>query len=546
MKPRCAEATVKKLARIRLPKSNPQAIAYWMVVAGALALALAYFRINLMLPESADPDEGVYLIVARLLNHGFGYNSFYFDQFWLFPQILAFAFRLFGDSAETGRMTVVVFSLGGLAALAVLARQLGFPWAAPFVILFGAINHYYLSQARYTMTDVPGIAVMLWALVTMQCFVASKRRAWLALSGALCAGSLLIKPLSVGFVLPLGVWLISARVERTPESRHFQVRAFFADALVMVCGGVLVAAPFIDLSDLYGEFMRTVGFHWDEKDWYAPQLAQRQLAMVSFISENRMWLGLASLGLFLSTWKKPLYALPLLGAEIISAWVLMQLPPWWHHYALLAPILVLFAGIGTAGSFGIVVRAFRAMRDRNALDRRQIATFALGGAAFCLAVALWLHDTPQLARYNLAVLNETGIDNTRLVRDLKRNFPHGAFLLSDDPMVLYLAGKLIPPSAINLPYESTFRFSTLSQQKLYESVTAYDVAAIVVTGPYKHNQKLMRWIETQFPSSSMAGGGKSNVVSAQIFQRDPAHEQVIMHPSFDDDNGNKKPEPVTH
>lgn len=531
---------------VRFPKPNPRTIAYGIAVVGALGLALAYFRINLMLPETVDPDEGVYLIVARLLNHGFGYNTFYFDQFWLFPQILAFAFRLFGDSAQTGRMTVVVFSLGGLAALVVLARQMGFQWAGPFVILFGAINHYYLSQSRYAMTDVPSIAIMLWALVTMQCFVASKRRAWLALSGALCAGSLLIKPLAVGFVIPLGVWLIAARMERARGAWQFHLRAFLADALVMLCGGILLAAPFVDLFDLYGEFMRTVGFHWDEKDWYAPQLAQRGLGLVSFISENRMWLGFATFGLYLSVSKKPLAALPVLAAEIISALVLMQLPPWWHHYALLAPVLILFVGIGTVGGIGILVRAFRRLWLRDAWDPKHIASSALGGAAFCFAIALWLHDAPQLARYNIVVLNERGMDTTRLVRDLKENFPRGAFLLSDDPMALYRAGKLIPPSAINLPYESTFRFSALSQQKLYESVTAYNVAAIIVTGPYKHNRKLMHWIETQFPLRSNAGGGKSDVVSAQIYQADPAHEQVIMHPSLGDDHGDRGSEPETH
>lgn len=525
---------------------NPTTLTWLIVTLLALAVTFIYFRINLMLPESADPDEGVYLIVARLLNHGFGYNAFYFDQFWLFPQILAFAFRVFGDTAETGRMTVVLFALSGLVALVMLARQMGFQWAAPFVIVFGAVNHYYLAQSRYTMTDVPSAALILWALVTLQCFVARKQRVWLAVSGALCAGSLLIKPLAVGFVIPLGVWLIAARVERAQGQWQFRWRAFLVDALVMAGGGVLLAAPFVDLFDLRGEFMRTVGFHWDEKDWYAPQLARRQLALVSFIAENRMWFGLAALGMFVAAWKQPLRALPLLAAQIVSATVLVQLPPWWHHYALLAPMTILFAGIGAAAGIGMVVETLRALRRRRAWNEKQLVAYASGGAAFFFAVALWLHDAPQLTRYNLAVLNESAIDNTRVVRYLERNFPRGTFLLSDDPMVLYAAGMLIPPSAVNLPYESTFRFSKLSQQKLYESVTAYDVPAVVVTGSYTRNPKLMKWLESQFPLVTSAGGGKSNTVTAQIYRYDPTQEHVIMLPSLLDDGTDSDTQPETH
>jgi len=531
---------------IKLPKFNLGAASYGAAVIIALALTLYYFRINLMLPESADPDEGVYLIVARLLNHGFGYNAFYFDQFWLFPQILAFAFRLFGDTAETGRLTVVAFSLSGLGALAVLARQMGFRWAAPLTILFGAINHYYLAQSRYTMTDVPSAALMLWALVAMQCFGARKQRIWLVVSGALCAGSLLIKPLAIGFVIPLGVWLMAARLERSAGTWRWHWGALIADAGLMVCGGALLAAPFIDLFDLRGEFIRTVGFHWDEKSWYAPQLALRQLALVSYSAENRMWFGLAALGASVAVWKQPLRALPLLAAEIASALVLVQLPPWWHHYALLAPVLILFSGIGAAAGIEFIVQAICARRVRAAWSRKQWAAYALGGAFFFFAAALWLHDAPQLARYNLAVLNERGIDNTRVRRYLERNFPRGTFLLSDDPMALYLAEMLIPPSAINLPYESTFRFSTLSQQKLYESVTAYDVPAIIVTGSYKRNPKLMRWIETQFPLVAAAGGGKSNTLAATIYRYDADQEHVIMLPSLFDDETDADPELQTH
>jgi hypothetical protein len=500
----------------------------------ALFLAFLYLRINLMLPESADPDEGVYLMVARLLNVGYGYNTFYFDQFWLFPQIVATAFRLFGDSAETGRLTVVAFSLFGLLGMALLARQIGFQWAAPLGIVLGVVNHYYLAQSRYAMTDVPSAALMLWSLVCVLQFTARKQRVWLALGGAFCAASLLIKPLAVGFAVPLAIWILAARIERAQTRWHVAWRALVLDGVAFGAGGILLAAPFVDLFDLRGEFIRTVGFHWDEKDWYAPQLALRQLALVSFASENRMWFGLAGLGAVVAVLKNPLRALPLLAAEWLSVMVLVQLPPWWHHYALLAPLLSMFAAIGVCEGAAMVGRTLQTWLRRNTSARRVSAYPALMGAAFFFGVALWLHDAPQLVRYNLAVLNEPGHDTTPVVRYLDKNFERRTFLLSDNPMVLYLADMLIPPSAINLPYESTFRFSKLSEDKLSESVTNYNVAAIVVTGSYKHNAKLMAWIQQHFPTSIYVGTGKSDTVEAHIYLPETLERSVMTDPSTPD------------
>src|SRR6266700_3352570 len=69
-----------------------------------------YLTTNLMRPQLGSRDEGVYLMVARLLDYGYPHTAFFFDQLFGFPQILAYVFRIFGDSAQSGRFTVVAFS----------------------------------------------------------------------------------------------------------------------------------------------------------------------------------------------------------------------------------------------------------------------------------------------------------------------------------------------------------------------------------------------------------------------------------------------------
>jgi hypothetical protein len=494
----------------------------------ALVLAAYYFTINLMLPDSADPDEGVYLMVARLLEHGQPYHVFFFDQFWLFPQVLAFAFHWFGDSAVTGRLTIVAFSLGGLLAMALLTRQLGAKWAAPLVILAGAVNHYYLTQSRFTMTDVPSLALMLWALVTMLAFTTRGQRGWLACSGALAAASFLVKPLTVGFGVALGVWLLAHRIRRTQGHWQIEWRALLVDLGVFGGAGLLLAAPFVNLFDLPGEFQRTIGFHWDEKDWYAPQLALRQFGLVSFVAENRMWWVLALGGVLASLRRVPLRVTPLLVGELLSAYVLLDLPPFWHHYTLLAPILMVLVAVGLQAGVVGLLHLSRALfvRARRPLIQPRLA-FELCAAVLALAgLVLWVHDLPSLVHYNARALNERAHNADAVVQYLERTTAPGDYLISDNVMIIYLADRLMPPPAMNLPYESTFRFAPESQAKLLESVTRYPVTAIVVTGPYKHNSKLMDWIETNFPLQESAGSGKSDTVIAQIYRPRP----LIAHP----------------
>src|SRR5262249_49543794 len=107
-----------------------------------------YLTTNLMRPQLGSRDEGVYLMVARLLEYGYPHSAFFFDQLFGFPQILAYVFRIFGDSAQSGRDTVVAFSVFGLVGMGLLTWQLGAKWVAPLVVLFALLNSYYLNESR--------------------------------------------------------------------------------------------------------------------------------------------------------------------------------------------------------------------------------------------------------------------------------------------------------------------------------------------------------------------------------------------------------------
>ena len=245
-----------------------------------------------------------------------------------------------------------------------------------------------------------------------------------------------------------------------------------------------------------------------------------------------MWFGLCAFGIVSGARKKFGLVMTLTAGEALSAFVLVQLPPWWHHYTLLTPFLATFAAIGVSDGVADCGRLLRKMKHGAGLGapldvRKSFApphSVRMRGlqsaglvVLFLGALGLWLHDLPQLVRYNVAVLGERAHDPSLVVTFLKRHTHTGDYVISDNPIVVYLADCLLPPSAVNLPYQSTFRFSAESRERMVTSIERYPVQAIVVTGDYKRNPELMDWIETNFPLVDTAGGGGSNVIFGAVY-----------------------------
>src|SRR6266404_3182300 len=115
-----------------------------LVAMTTIGLAVWCLLPNNVIAHDTELDEGVYLMVGRLLHRGYETHVFFFDQFWLFPKIIAAAFGLFGDALIAARLIVFVFSLLGLLGVAALTYQLGGrSIAAMAAILIGALNPIY-------------------------------------------------------------------------------------------------------------------------------------------------------------------------------------------------------------------------------------------------------------------------------------------------------------------------------------------------------------------------------------------------------------------
>lgn len=490
-------------------------VLFGLGIGTAIGLAAWYLMPDAVVSRRRDVDEAVYLMVARLLRHGYAPNTFFFDQFWLFPKMLAATFRVFGDSLIAGRLTVFGFSIVGVIGIAVLSYQLGARWAVPVAILATAVEPLYLKQSRLAMSDIPSAACLTWALVLVIAFQKNRRRFWLGLSGVCAAASLTLKPLVIGFVVSLVILLLIQRAHRKAGKLRFDLRALAMDLLVFAAAGIITAAPFIDLLHPIGEYRRTIMFHLAERNWLAATLADRCRALLGFTRQNIPWIGFAAVGVA-SLRPLPVVGSALLAGELLSTGILLQLPPWLHHYALLVPLLIVFSVLGLDRGFIALKQTLTNLRSGAAISNSNKSLAIM----FVVALFIAAIDLPRIVRYDHRARYPQPDQLEPALRYLELNTAPGDYLLSDDVMIPYLANRLVPPSAINLAFAATFKFDQTSGAYLETTLRQYSVAGVIVSARYRRNPQLMSWIESNFPVSTQVGGDDPTTSVVHIYRRE--------------------------
>jgi 4-amino-4-deoxy-L-arabinose transferase-like glycosyltransferase len=468
-----------------------------------------------IIAPNTDVDEGVFLMTARLLHRGYDTHNFFFDQFWFFPKILVTMFTLFGDSLLVGRLTVFAFSLAGLAGIAMLSRQLSAKWGtAVAAILICAADPLYIRQSRMVMADVPAMTCLVWSLVCVFSFQKDHRRFWIALSG-LCAGaSLLLKPFAVGFIVTIAIVLLAERTRRENGRVKFDP-AILVDAVIFSALAIGIALPFINLLQPIEEFRRTVGFHLQERNWLMTRADDRWRGLYGFIRLNIPPVVFAIAGIA-ALRPISISIMALIAGGLVTTMILLEMPPWIHHYVLILPPLVIFSVLGFERGLAAFKRFISQLRTAHRLH------FAGNWAAilFATAVLTSLIDLPWLFRFDRRARFPAAFRVDEVVQYAQQNFRPDEYLLSDDSLVLYLADRLMPPAAINFSYGDVLKFDPASFNRLEQIVRDNHVAGVITTTRFPRNPRLMSWVQERFPISVEIGAHHPDELTARVYSAD--------------------------
>ena len=141
------------------------------------------------------------------------------------------------------------------------------------------------------MSDMPGLAVVLWAqALTLEGRWDRRRLIPGALLAALAAGT---RIQTLALTLPL---LVFAAIERQPDGRRIPWRWVLTRPIPMFAGGVLLwGVPLITLSGGVREYLRALGnqagedFAWVDMLWHSP--TPRKIALALYDTAVLPWSG---------------------------------------------------------------------------------------------------------------------------------------------------------------------------------------------------------------------------------------------------------------
>jgi hypothetical protein len=491
-----------------------------LALTAAIAIGAAVWCLwpDTVIARNTDLDEGVYLMVARLLHHGYDTHAFFFDQFWLFPKIITAGFALFGDSLMVGRLIVFVFSLAGLLGVALLSYQLGGRWMmAVAAVLIGAIDPLYILGSRMTLADVPAMTCIVWALIFIFLFATHRSRVWIGLSGLLAGASLVLKPFTLGFAVTILLVLFNQRIERE-DGRLNLDWAILTDLLIFGAAIVLVAMPFVNFLHPIDEYQRVIGFHWAERNWMTKRVDDRWRGLLAFARLNVPLLLFGISGVIAL---RPLSfsLMALLAGEFVTAGILLEMPPWVHHYILILPPLIVFAALGFNRGVDDVKQTIADWRN----GQRSTPVGKWIALLFGAAMLVTLIDLPWVIKYDRHARFPEPLQINNVVQYTDDRFQPNQYLMSDDALVPYLAGRLIPPSAINFVFGDVMKFNRPSLLQFEQIVRDNHIAGVITTTRYPRNPQLMSWLQQTFPVSIEIGTERPKGLRARVYSQKQQH-----------------------
>jgi len=451
--------------RLEMTHARLRDLLFWALV-GLIAVGFVGWQWSPAHQFAWKFDEGANVIKARLLltRHAM-YSEIWSDQPPLFTVLLAGAFAIFGQSVLVGRTLVLAFSGLALLAIACIGRNLAGRRAGLAAALLLALLPHFHQLSKAILIGLPAISVGLVAMAAGFAFHSTGKRRWVALSGALFGLSLLIKPLTAPLYLPLSALVLVGSDERraTLKRRIRLWAAFTAVAAATLLLGLALFSPLAFARQVVGTFVQARGAHglplgknvamlrdylFADK-WglcYAGLLFLGLMGLLS-LGLQRRWSHLVSLTLWL------------VGA---LAALLLHSPLRRHELFLVVPALLALGGLCVEQA----VSGLRTFRLASAAKRSLTV-------AACIGVILAAINQVSLVRADLAMRGDALVErdesptHREALRFLRLHTPPDSVIITDDPMLAFKSGRLVPP-ALAVPSFRRIEAGELSSASLID------------------------------------------------------------------------------
>jgi len=428
-------------------KANHIEVAYWIALS-AMLLLFVIWEVKWLGNLAWEFDEGINLMKARLFAEGYSlYSAIWSDQPPLFTLLLAGAIRLAGRSVTAGRTMVLLFSVLGAGGVAILTRQISGRGAAVGAVFLLLTLPHFQKLSPVVMIGLPAISVGVLALAAGFHYGGTGDKRWLLATGVLLGLSLMIKPITAPLYPVLCIVTLIPLHDSTRVSLHRRIMAWsylsLAIALPLLASLLLFAPrPFL---------AQVIGTYSQAREVAPLDLRENMRTVWGYLTHDKYRLSyygllvLAGCGLAevreRAHWPRILPLVLWLALTVLS--LLLQTPLRNHHLLLIAPPLVILAGVSVGQFIRWVQRP-----DRHDWVGSAIAITAIIGLVTAGVELKGIIETDWM-RLAAGLFEEQEEEETlsgrKAIAFVQSHTPPGAVIITDDPMLAFLADRLIPP-----------------------------------------------------------------------------------------------------
>jgi hypothetical protein len=479
-----------------LRKVAQNKVIYGLVLLSLIGLLFAW-QVSKLGAHNWLYDEAGYIAVPWMVKAGHSlYTEVYSPSPPFFTLSVVAAFKICGNSVEVARAVIAAYSALGLLAVALLAREIRGRVAGLAAVLLLFFSPEYFRLSRVTMSEVPAVSLALVSLLASLVYWRRGQRGWLILSGLAMAASLLVKLVTL-FAFPLPFLGIALRhfyppAPDTGRSMAEKVKEMALDFAVWVASFCLPILLCLLIYDPRAMYEQAVALHWRGREFHPVDYNRRGPRILGYLWQDRGLLILA-LGGSLSCWLRRSRQALLIVAWflLVAAMMVNQAPLTAHHMLPMVPPLAILAGVMVQESWDSWLALIRQRRWQKML----LPAIGVG------VVAFYLVNWPAVAKSNQEEMTRTNTPEG-LVEDavslLEQVTAPGDFVISDDPVIVLLAGRKIPPMLTGADWRR-LHVGHLTAEQLIALSEQYEASAIVFWRErFDSLPPYVQWVEDRF------------------------------------------------
>jgi len=452
---------------------------YWMLWGGIILYFFAW-PVSHLDAYAWDNDEGLYLQRAALANAGYPlYTKTFLNKPPFLVWILQAAFRIAGTRLEVARLTCLFLNILGLAALGGVARHLWGKGAGLLcaLILLGIPD---MRVRAYVVTsDLPAMSFALLALASALRFQRTQTKRWLVAAGSLYGAALLIHPLLIYMAAPLATVLLwPCSVDQKSPLGRWRTLLIFSTPIAFLFLALIawLGRPFVEAVILYNFKVKPLPVFSD--------VSNRTL-VTTYLQARWPFLWIALTGSLAHVMKagRHLKSLAVVGLWMVgTVAVLLQWSPIWAHY-----LLLLLFPLAVAAGGGVILTLSRPLwqntptRLRGRIMEGLRLLFLLG-----LLFFRWGGALPETRGWTP--------ERQAAIAFIQETTPPGGFVISDNPLLTFVAGRLVPPPFTGASFKRILS-GFLTDADAVESVLQYQSRAVLFdTGRLEHLVSFEKWV----------------------------------------------------